>query len=357
MKGLAVQYITKLLYFHECVIIPEFGGFVTSSIPARIDWEKGFFSPPEKKILFNRNLVNNDGLLISTISGSENISYQDSKKLVADFVKELMIDLSREGFVFPSIGKFYYNSEKQICFEPALSRNLNTEVYGMSPFSFPAILKPGLVSVIDKKFKDRESVRQLITDKAAKRILIGVPLLLLLAFLPFKTNFDHNNRTDEAGLNYRTSDNYMKKFNKPLSVDEAIFQLTRKENALMYNEPPLGGINKDLNFFVDTLTINKEIAEIVPEKEEKIIETKSDESGVDLSAKYHLIAGSFTDNNRAEIFCKQLKSKGYNPIILPPDKGRLRISIASFIIKSDASHKLDSLRNNADLSLWMLTRN
>ena len=49
------KYIVQLLHQHDCVIIPDFGGFVAQYKPATLDSVTGFYSPPSKQILFNIN--------------------------------------------------------------------------------------------------------------------------------------------------------------------------------------------------------------------------------------------------------------------------------------------------------------
>jgi hypothetical protein len=50
------KHISELLYFHDCVIVPGFGGLVANHITAVYDEEKNMFSPPAKEIVFNTNL-------------------------------------------------------------------------------------------------------------------------------------------------------------------------------------------------------------------------------------------------------------------------------------------------------------
>ena len=56
-------YIGDLLQKHNCVIVPEFGGFIANYKSAVIDTVNNRINPPSKSVLFNPNLVNNDGLL------------------------------------------------------------------------------------------------------------------------------------------------------------------------------------------------------------------------------------------------------------------------------------------------------
>ena len=74
MKKNVSQYISDLLYTHDCVIVPNFGGFVGNRKSAELNKKTGSLSPPSKQILFNRKLTTNDGLLFSYIAQKEVIS-------------------------------------------------------------------------------------------------------------------------------------------------------------------------------------------------------------------------------------------------------------------------------------------
>jgi hypothetical protein len=70
------NYINDLLYRYDCVIVPDFGGFVTNAISARVNHFSHTFYPPTKQLTFNSHLTNNDGLLANYIASSENISFK-----------------------------------------------------------------------------------------------------------------------------------------------------------------------------------------------------------------------------------------------------------------------------------------
>ena len=69
------QYISKLLYQYDCVIVPGLGGFVANYKSATIQPVQNTFSPPSKGISFNKNLNNNDGLLANFIAQEETVSF------------------------------------------------------------------------------------------------------------------------------------------------------------------------------------------------------------------------------------------------------------------------------------------
>ena len=57
------RHIESLLLKHDCVIVPDFGGFVTQQVSARYVEDEGLFLPPYRSVGFNGCLKLNDGLL------------------------------------------------------------------------------------------------------------------------------------------------------------------------------------------------------------------------------------------------------------------------------------------------------
>ncbi len=94
-------FIRELLFGHDCVIVPGFGGFIGNYSPAHIDRMTGTFYPPVNQISFNRNLNHNDGLLISKISLSTGVNYGDARNIVEEFVRDItgrLVTRRKSGF-------------------------------------------------------------------------------------------------------------------------------------------------------------------------------------------------------------------------------------------------------------------
>ena len=68
------QHIRKLLQRCDCVLVPDFGGFVANNYGASIDSATHVFLPPRKAISFNVHLIRNDGLLVAS-GGFNPVSY------------------------------------------------------------------------------------------------------------------------------------------------------------------------------------------------------------------------------------------------------------------------------------------
>lgn len=128
-----IEYISDLLFLHDCVIIPDFGGFICNYKSAYIDESTGVICPPSKDILFNRNLIHNDGLLVNWIACKENISYEKATTQLSLFCEDLKIRLNQKQRVgFGDIGVFFTDRRFNIIFEPARN-NFFAEAFGMEP--------------------------------------------------------------------------------------------------------------------------------------------------------------------------------------------------------------------------------
>lgn len=132
-----IEHISDLLFLHDCVIIPDFGGFICNHKCAYIDESNGKICPPTKDILFNRNLVHNDGLLVNWIAFKENITYEKASVQLALFCEELKIKLNqKQRIAFGDIGVFYTDRRFNIIFEPT-KNNFFADAYGMEALDLP----------------------------------------------------------------------------------------------------------------------------------------------------------------------------------------------------------------------------
>lgn len=130
-----IEYISDLLFLHDCVIIPDFGGFICNYKSAYIDENSGLICPPAKDILFNRNLTHNDGLLVNWIACKENISYEKASTQLTLFCEDLKIRLNqKQRVVFGEIGVFTTDRRFNIIFESS-QNNFFAEAFGMEPLT------------------------------------------------------------------------------------------------------------------------------------------------------------------------------------------------------------------------------
>lgn len=129
------EYISELLFEHDCVIVPDFGGFICNYASARIDPVKHLFEPPGKKILFNKGLTRNDGLLAHHISGKLNLSYSEALNAIAKEVKRYKEALEKNRrLTLDSVGLFYTDETGNILFQQDKRLNYLGDSFGLSVF-------------------------------------------------------------------------------------------------------------------------------------------------------------------------------------------------------------------------------
>ena len=130
------SYIAQLLKNHNCVIVPDFGGFVANYKSAVIDEYTRKIHPPSKSVLFNPHLVNNDGLLGNYISQQRNIDYPKAISFIEDAVSEWNKDFeSGNRIEIGEIG-FLYKENGTVHFEQSREINLLLQAYGMKSINF-----------------------------------------------------------------------------------------------------------------------------------------------------------------------------------------------------------------------------
>ena len=118
------QYISDLLYRYECVILPEFGAFLTQYQPAQVHETTHAFYPPKKRLSFNAQLSDNDGLLANYIAKTEMIPHEEANSRIASYVRFLWDGLHKgETPELQNVGVFSLSEENKLQFEPSYHLN------------------------------------------------------------------------------------------------------------------------------------------------------------------------------------------------------------------------------------------
>jgi nucleoid DNA-binding protein len=302
-------YIRELLFGHDCVIIPGFGGFIGNYTPARIDRSTDTFYPPVKKISFNRNLNHNDGLLVGKISGSNKINYGDARNLVEEFVAGIRKELEKgEKVVFDNIGSFVNNHEGNIQFEPDSSVNYHLDSYGLEPFQCMPLEGYDVRKRILRNI-EKDPVKQASIRKIMWRAAVIVPLLSLIVAVSLKTEL-FRTKVEATTMNPLVTAEFE---NNKKAVDESnsIRAPQIKENA------------KPVFTEVSTAEVAVPVATSV--------------------SAYYVITGSFKSKENAESQVNMLKEEGFSPEIVPLDNGFYRVCALQCGDLKTADIKKDSI--------------
>jgi hypothetical protein len=155
----------QLLLKHDCVVVPNFGGFVAKHSAAKI-LDNGTLLPPSKSFTFNKLLKQNDGLLINSFATQANISYELSQESIAN---ELALwNLVLEGgqrLLLDRIGYFVNDANNNLYFN-ADTTNFSLSSYGLPIISFERIRE--LLEPIVQEF-EKSIIRAVQTERETKQ--------------------------------------------------------------------------------------------------------------------------------------------------------------------------------------------
>ncbi|WP_187260590.1 HU domain-containing protein [Pontibacter beigongshangensis] len=383
------KQIEQLLHEHDCVIIPDFGGLIARYVSARIHPVKHALMPPSKRIAFNEKLVLNDGLLISFIAQNRNISQEEARLVVADFVYKAKQKLKEENFfLLRNIGSFKYNAEQSLEFEYIEGENLLDNSFGL-PDLVARPVRASEPAVLRTLIKERQQVP--VATKATFRsrlkkaytvtagLLIGSLTVSALYLLSLQTDYNLSSlnplslvgmsgRTTEANLFSRYSPDYI-----PFTEEERLSwyqalspvvvpdEETDAKGPLFLDEPEL--LAAATSAFAETIALDKEgetaLSEAVIEKELDLSPAAEAAPSHILSGKtgrFYIITGGYStlknaEVSRTEILKKQIDAK----ILLPAPGHRLhRVSVADFATSEEATAAIGAYRKTFGETIWVL---
>ena len=136
------KHITDLLYRYDCVIVPDFGGFVTQQIGAKLTNDAQTFYPPAKQVAFNGHLKHNDGLLANYVTSTEKMSFEEAATAISLTVAKWQQALKTSEIQLDGLGILSLNKNQQIIFEPKKEINFLTASFGLSAVVSAAVNRP-----------------------------------------------------------------------------------------------------------------------------------------------------------------------------------------------------------------------
>lgn len=300
------NYISDLLYRYECVIVPNFGGFVTNEISAKVNHFTHTFYPPSNQLTFNSHLQNNDGLLANYIAAAKKISYSEALESIEKEVAEWKLLLNVEMLELENIGLLKLNKERKLIFEPSNSVNYLTASFGLGSYVSPAIKRV----VYKEKIKQLETSSTEVTKRKTPAFIKYAATAAIL-FALGTVGYNEYQKIEYKNL-VAEAEQQQKKVEK--TIQEATFVISN----------PLPAI---------TLDITKE------------------------TYNYHIIAGAFRTPENAEKKLQQLLEKGYNAKILGANKWDLtQVAYESFTTEDEAINKMRIIHKTESEDAWLLVK-
>lgn len=289
------NHIFPLLKEYDCVVIPNFGSFVCRNISAKFSENRSKLLPPNKEIVFNKNLKKNDGVLVKNISELKNISYSDAEEKINSWVKKINKKINKgKSIAFEKIGSLR-KIDKNFIFEPNHNSIFLKSSYGLSAVDTLQINKTKII---------KPSFNNTMLKYAAILILfVSFSAIALNSYFDSVKNFNENS--------YLVASKEVSK-----KIQRATFSI----NPVI----PLV-----------TLPIEKKYG------------------------NFHIIAGSFRFEENSLKMIDLLKKKGFiearkvgvNPY------GLIQVAYNSYDSVESARAALELLRDSEDENAWLLIKN
>ena len=383
------NYISELLLRHNCLIIPGFGGFVARYSPAKIDWNKGVIAPPSKELLFNKHLIQSDGLFINHIALAKKLSFPDASKLIENEVAS-WTDLLRSGgrVEIEKVGLLYHDFDGNIIFEQDRFFNLLLSSFGLKEVSFvaetaaiqeenvelvtenvdPIEYKAPVFAIVNQSNTLEEPkksqqppivpIQPVAKSRFNWKYLAAaalIPFGFFAYWIPMKTDVLHSGKVAIADFNpFRSipSISYStEKINKAV-VEEELHYSWEELTKDLPKEIEVFNYRFSEDLYIPVRLIEKDKTDVT---KDVILTVSSPNTVSSTQNHYFLIAGCFGNKNNADNLVSDLKSKGYEASILDVHKGLHRVSIAGFSDHSFATTEMSALANQG-ISTWILKK-
>jgi nucleoid DNA-binding protein/cell division septation protein DedD len=330
--------VETLLYQHDCVILPNFGGFVAHYQPAQIHFLAATMSPPARRLSFNDKLISDDGLLLNYIAAQNNWTAAYTAQEVAAWVEQLNSTLANaQTLTLDKLGRVYIDADSSAAFEQ------NSTNFLRASFALPMVEKIQIFA--SKTAADTadtaKNYRPLIARSEAAAVplaaapkkgfnpkkmallvvlLLVLPLLIWLLF--FRTSAENNNQT--------ASDL------PPYSGITTITEPATTDTIAAISEP----IVEDKPI-VETTTTTTTTTTVVENTDPN-------------TNTYIVIIGAFMEPPNAKRLLRRLEKEGYFPDVATTNSGLQRIGIQITCAPKELKLHIRDIRKKFTPEAWLL---
>ncbi|MCX6216297.1 SPOR domain-containing protein [Spirosoma sp.] len=374
------DYLKKLLYQYDCVVVPELGAFLTHYQSAAFTEASGLYLPPRKRVAFNEALRFDDGILANYIMLHEPLTREGAQRHISQFVTELRKQVETAGrFEIEGIGTFTCNDENRLQFDPSFRHNFFGEAYGMSAVSARLVnrspqVEPALEAVPVTTLGPvlvREDDTTLTPYRPARTYWRAAAIALLVGSLgafsyfsvlnpgqPFQSSLNPANLIRiPASLLDRFSTKAIETVTPeaPSSSTEAAKTVTTAlpEPASAVATAPTTPAQPTAVTSSETLNASVEVAPVAKVASQQVVETAKP---VRTEPYYTIIAGSFTSKRNALRLKRQLRKAGYTDafVIAPARKGQLyKVAAAGSADRDEAIAHMAAIDQLAGIESWI----
>jgi cell division protein FtsN len=351
------RHIEILLLDNDCVIVPNFGGFVAHQVSAHYDERDRMWLPPTRTIGFNPQLRINDSLLAQSYVTAYDISYPEALQRIEDEVDKVKSMLDNEGcYTIDNIGKISVNMDGNYMFEPCEAGILSPDYYGLGTYEF-ATLKVSMqtpVMVPDKAEMSSTSVTA--NDTAAEATVDTEGNEHQPTLLEFTDNEEE--RYEEHAIQIK-----MSWIRNTVAIAAAVIAFFIMATPIANSDLNTRTMSKLQGSFLQRLMPKDTnvVPRIKPQasKKEEVTETVTTPTEKATSPKattvapeaphYCIVLASQVKRSNAEYYVEQLKKQGYDAKV-NEHNGTVRVVMGDYETEGEAYQQLNRLVDNEEFA-------
>lgn len=348
------RHIHELLYQHDCVIVPHWGGFLAHYRPARLDEARQVVHPPGKDISFNRHLTRNDGLLADQMAKREGLRFDQAATHIDHEVERWRTELQRAGRLeLPGIGIFYPDDEQNLQFDPDRRVNYLKDAFALRPVAALPMEQPQEVPVVKLPqvqagaAHPRAGVSPWWAAAAAAAIAVFLAGTWWLGGKQGAEQWSALSWPDRPVRTYQVPE-------APLRSEVAtagLFQLA--VGSLGVQRLPLG----EGDSILLTVDLGLPAAAAAPVDSTRVEVLKVPPASPSSDAlKYHVVAGCFAQPENADRYLLELQAEGHPARLLPPRNNLHPVVYGSHATRQEALDMLARVRSQGAPQAWLLVR-
>lgn len=344
------RYIHDLLFLHDCVIVPDFGGFLTHYRPARLDEQRRLVLPPSKDLSFNKHLVRQDGLLVDQLVRREGLDFPGAKVKIDAEVAGWKRKLQHHGRLeVLRVGTFFHDAENNLQFEPDRRVNFLKDAYGLRPVAavpVPVVelpvINPAPTEIAAIVGKERGRLTGALAAAA-------VAAILLTAATWWAVGSSESNPIAWSGFDVlRGSEpsRYVLPAAPPAPTGEPV-------QASFWSAPA------DLHGVQELPIAGPDVAPVAVDLGQAPGNAAPESTAVAnpaVRSRYHIIGGCFLEKENADRFISELQAKGFAASLVDVKGGLHRVAYGSYPLKATAMEALNAVRKEEAPDAWMLVK-
>ncbi|MCU0339800.1 MAG: SPOR domain-containing protein [Spirosomaceae bacterium] len=364
-----LDYTRKLLYEHDCVVIPELGGFIAYFNHAFYSNQNALYHAPQKRVAFNEALRLDDGLLVHYLTVNEQLAREEAQKRVRQFVEDIKTGVQTQGeYLLEGIGTLSRNAEGKLQFEPTPTTNFYQDGFGLTSVAVAALDTQPTVeesdSTADWTLTNREAEAWEITTPHRRRsrraLYVGGVLVLGIAAV--------------AGFTQLPAESVKSSLNpfELIETAKTIFVADKKDNAVQVaakqvfvpiaqpkatDAPKMETVTNTAPTSIKEPSVAKELVQSKVEKNTEI-ESENTAFSSDQDQVYFVMAGGFSQLSNAEKLVKKLKRNRYPDahIVNPtPEEGKLiLVAAVGYDTPQEAKQHLGRVGKLSGANAWVL---